>query len=319
MSPSLNRSPRRGCMTEIDPRRGAPSIWIKIRKDAWQKHPSYTTSVRPQLPPFPPGSSPSTTPSTSISWIFQPTTKHVWDYPWNMLRTRPLSTHNYPLSPRIISICNPFNLNFLDISAHNEACLRLTLKHASYTPSVHPQLPPFPPGSSPSQPLQPQFPEYFSPLRNIFETNPKICFVNSLCPPTITSRPNWVSLPSLFRPHPSRPPSPIHTPSTPSLASSIHTPVHTAPHPVSLPSLFRPPPSTHSLAPSIFNPRPRPHPSHPSHITPIPFSTPIPYHAPIAPIPYHIHLISNPSRSIIIYPVHTRVLSDLAPPPRLVD
>ena len=113
-----------------------------------------------------------------------------------MLRTRPLSTHDYPhfpqdhlhlqplqpqfpeyfspqrsmfetnpetcfvhdlcpptttpLSPRIISICNPFNLNFLNISAHNEACLRLTLKHASYTPSVHPQLPPFPPGSSPS-------------------------------------------------------------------------------------------------------------------------------------------------------------------------
>ena len=113
-----------------------------------------------------------------------------------MLRTRPLSTHDYPpfpqdhlhlqplqpqfpehfspqrsmfetnpetcfahdlcpptttpLSPRIISICNPFNLNVLNISARNEACLRLTLKHASYTTSVHPQLPPFSPGSSPS-------------------------------------------------------------------------------------------------------------------------------------------------------------------------
>ena len=45
---------------------------------------------------------------------------------------------------------NPFNLTFLNISAHNEACLRLTLKHASYATSVHPRLPPFPPGSSPS-------------------------------------------------------------------------------------------------------------------------------------------------------------------------
>ena len=45
---------------------------------------------------------------------------------------------------------NPFNLTFLNISAHNEACLRQTLKHALYTTSVHPQLPPFPPGSSPS-------------------------------------------------------------------------------------------------------------------------------------------------------------------------
>ena len=55
-----------------------------------------------------------------------------------------------PLSPRIISICNPFSLNFLNMSAHNEACLRLTRQHASRTTSVHPQLPPFSPGSSPS-------------------------------------------------------------------------------------------------------------------------------------------------------------------------
>ena len=54
------------------------------------------------------------------------------------------------LFPRIISICNHFNLNFLNISAHNEAYLRLTLKYVSYTASAHPQLPPFPPGSSPS-------------------------------------------------------------------------------------------------------------------------------------------------------------------------
>ena len=138
-----------------------------------------------------------------------------------MLRTRPLSTHNYPpfpqdhlhlqplqpkfpeyfsrqrsmfetnqtcfvhdlcpptttpLSPRIISICNPFSLNFFNISTHHEAYLRLTLKHASYTISVHPQLPPFPLGSSPShlQPLQPQF---LSPPRSIFEINPESCFV----------------------------------------------------------------------------------------------------------------------------------------------
>ena len=45
---------------------------------------------------------------------------------------------------------NPFNLTFLNISEHNEACLRLTLKHASYTASAHPRLPPFSPGSSPS-------------------------------------------------------------------------------------------------------------------------------------------------------------------------
>ena len=43
------------------------------------KHASYATSVHPHLPPFPSGSSPSATPSTSISWKFQPTTKHVWD------------------------------------------------------------------------------------------------------------------------------------------------------------------------------------------------------------------------------------------------
>ena len=71
-----------------------------------------------------------------------------------------------PISPRIISICNPFNLNFLNISAHNEACLRLTLKHASHTTSVHPQLPPF------------------SPRGSMFETNPEACFVHDLCPPT---------------------------------------------------------------------------------------------------------------------------------------
>ena len=160
------------------------------------KHASYTSSVRPQLPPFPLGSSPSATPSTSISKIFQPTTKHVWDSPWNMLRTRPVSTHNYPpfpqdhlhlqplqpqfpeyfspqrsmfetnpetcfvhglcpptstpLSPTIISICSCFNLNFLNISPRNKACLRLTLKHASCMAAVHSYLPPFPPGSSPS-------------------------------------------------------------------------------------------------------------------------------------------------------------------------
>ena len=45
---------------------------------------------------------------------------------------------------------NPFNLTFLNISEHNEACLRQTLKHASYTTSAHPRLPPFSPGSSPS-------------------------------------------------------------------------------------------------------------------------------------------------------------------------
>ena len=49
------------------------------------------------------------------------------------------------LFPRIISICNPFNLNLPNISSHNEACFRLTLKHASYTTSVHPwNNPPFP-------------------------------------------------------------------------------------------------------------------------------------------------------------------------------
>ena len=58
-----------------------------------------------------------------------------------------------------------------------------------------------------------------------------------------------------------------------------------------------------------------------SRITPIPYhthpiySTPIPYHTPITPIPYHIHPVSHPSRSIIIHPVHTKVLSILAPPP----
>ena len=62
-----------------------------------------------------------------------------------------------PLSPRIISICNPFSLNFLNISAHNEACFRLTLKHASYTTSVHPQLPPFPPVNAHLHPIQRQF------------------------------------------------------------------------------------------------------------------------------------------------------------------
>ena len=91
-----------------------------------------------------------------------------------------------PLSLRIISICNPFNLNLLKISAHNEACLRLTLKHASYTASVHPRLPPFPSGSSPSATLQPQSPENFSPQRRMFETNPETCFVHILCPPTAT-------------------------------------------------------------------------------------------------------------------------------------
>ena len=57
----------------------------------------------------------------------------------------PPTTTPISISPRIISICNPFNLNFFNISAHNEACLRLILKHASYTASAHPQLyPPFP-------------------------------------------------------------------------------------------------------------------------------------------------------------------------------
>ena len=81
---------------------------------------------------------------------------------------------------------NPFNLTFLNISEHNEACLRLTLKHASHTTSVHPQLPPFPQDHLHLQPLQPHFPEYFSPQRSMFETNPETCFVHDLCPPTTT-------------------------------------------------------------------------------------------------------------------------------------
>ena len=78
------------------------------------KHASFTTSVHPQLPPFPPGSSPSATPSTSISWISQPTTKHVWDQPWNMLRSRPLSTHNYPPFPRDHLHLQPLQPQFLE-------------------------------------------------------------------------------------------------------------------------------------------------------------------------------------------------------------
>ena len=79
-----------------------------------------------------------------------------------MLGTRPLSTHIYPPFPTIISICRPFNLNFLNISPHNEAYWRLTLKHASYTASVHPQLyTPFPhdhhlPSKPPSTPVHTQ-------------------------------------------------------------------------------------------------------------------------------------------------------------------
>ena len=115
------------------------------------KHASYTTSVHPHLPPFPPGSSPSATPSTSISWIFQPRTKHVFETNPETCFVHDLcAPTSTPLSPTIISICSPFNLNFLNISAHNEACLRPTLKHASYTASVRPQLPPFPLLSSPS-------------------------------------------------------------------------------------------------------------------------------------------------------------------------
>ena len=102
------------------------------------------------LPPFPPGSSPSATPSTSISENFSPQRSMFETNPETCFVNDLCPPTTTPLSPRIISICNPFSVNFLNISAHNEACLSLTLKHASSTTSVHPQLPPFSPGSSPS-------------------------------------------------------------------------------------------------------------------------------------------------------------------------
>ena len=139
-------------------------------------------------PPFPPRSSPSTAASTSISWIFHPKTKNPETcfvhglcpptstplspriisicscFNLNFLNISPYFTPkrsmfqtnpetcfvhglcpptSTPLSPTIISICSPFNLN-LNISAHNEAYLGLTLKHASYTASVTHIYRPFP-------------------------------------------------------------------------------------------------------------------------------------------------------------------------------
>ena len=131
-----------------------------------------------------------------------------------------------PLSPTIISICSGFNLNFLKISPQNEACFRLTPKHASYMASVHPDLPPriisicsyfnlnflrispqneacfrltrkhasymasarphLPPFPPRSSPSAAASTEYVTPKRNMFQTNPETCFVHGLCPPTST-------------------------------------------------------------------------------------------------------------------------------------
>ena len=298
------------------------------------KHTSYTASIHPELPPFPLLPSPSAAPSTSISWKSQPATKHVWDWPWNMLRTRPLSTQNYTPFPQDHPVCNPFNLNFLHISAHNKEFLRLALTHASYTAFVRPQVPPFWRSSPPVAPstsisFNPHRPQPSTPsLALLFHPppRPRPCSIHA---PRVHTRPHPVSLPSLFHPHP-RP----HR-STPSLVPSIFHP-DPRPHPVSLPSLFHPPstplrtqsrsPSrpvsplsffcihthtaVHTLPPVHTQSRslhlqssPASTPITPivsSRITPIPFSTPIPYHTPIMPIPYHIHPVSHPSRSIII-------------------
>ena len=287
------------------------------------KHASYTTSVHPQLPPFPPRSSPSATP-------FQPQFLQYFSPQRSMFETNPETCFVHgrcpptstSLSPRVISICNPFNLDFFNISAHNEACLRLTLKHASYTASVHPRLPPFPPESSPSATPSTSISWIYQATAkhvrddpwNMLRARP---LSTHMYPPFPRPRRSTPHLAPLHLP-PAPPSTPVHTPSR-SLPSAILTPVHVRPHPVSLPpsSILTPVhtrPHPVSL-PSIFHPHPRPRPSTP-HLAPLhlpstPPSTPVHTPSRSPPSSFHTtvhtrpHPVSFPPSSILTT-VHTR-------------
>ena len=189
-----------------------------------------------------------------------------------MLRTRPLSTLFHPLSCPSASPSTPI---FLHISDHNEACLRLTLKHASSTTSVHLFSSTI---MSIFSPFSLNFPAYFAP--------------SGLAPLHLPSSPPSTPVHTPSRSPPSSILTPVHTrPHPVSLPpSSILTPVHTRPHPVSLPpsSILTPVhtrPHPVSLPPSSIT-----HPSHPSRITPIPYHThPASHPSRITPIPLHHH------------------------------
>ena len=192
---------------------------ISARNEAYLKltlkHASYSASAHPHPSPFPH--------DYFHLQLLQPQFLEYFSPQQSMFEINPeiCFVHGLcpptttPLFPRIVSICNPFNLNilnisshndlcpptttpfspnkcpsaspstpiFLNISDHNEACLRLTLKHASSTTSVHPFLSAI---MSICNPFNLNFLEYFSPQRSMFETNPETCFVHDLCPPTTT-------------------------------------------------------------------------------------------------------------------------------------
>ena len=169
------------------------------------------------------------------------------------------------LSLTIISICSPFNLNFLNISSHNEAYLRNILHIWPLSIRIYPS-----PYHLLLRPLQFQFLEYFT--KHVWEQLSRNIF----------PAPHSLYLPSA-------PPyaiSPIHTGPRP----SIHTPVHTYPYPVApLPLHTRC--SFH--LPSIrlrLHPHPRPHRST-SNLASLPLLSTLPFTPGLAPL----HL---PSRSV---------------------